>query len=134
MNDKKFDITLQQYNRPELKELRRNLRTYGTAAEATLWNILKNKQVNGLRWRRQFSVGPYILDFYCPEKKICIELDGNNHYTMSGIEHDQQRKRYLEVEHGIRVLRFENQMVWKAPEIIIAEIEKIYNLKTLPLH
>jgi very-short-patch-repair endonuclease len=124
MNEKKTNNTPQLNNRQELKELRRNLRTYGTAAEATLWGMLKNRQIKGLRWRRQFSVGAYILDFYCPEKKVCIELDGNTHYTMSGMEYDQQRKRYLE-ECGIRVLRFENKMVWQAPEIIIAEIERI---------
>lgn len=125
MKEKKNDITRQQYNRPDMKELRRNLRTYGTAAEATLWKMLKNRQLKELRWRRQFSVGPYILDFYCPEKRLCIELDGNEHYTMSGAMHDEQRNNYLEVEHGIKVLRFENQLVWKAPEIIIAEIEKM---------
>ena len=125
MSDKKYDTNLQQYNKPELKELRRNLRTYGTAAEATLWNMLKNRQIKELRGRRQFSVGPYILDFYCPERKLCIELDGNDHYTMSGAEHDQQRNRYLEIEHGIKILRFENRIVWQAPETIIAEIERI---------
>ena len=124
MNDKN-NINPQQYNNPELKELRRNLRTYGTAAEATLWGMLKNKQIKGLRWRRQFSIGSYVLDFYCPEKRICIELDGNDHYTASGMEHDQQRNNYLELEHGIRVLRFENELVWRAPNIIIEEIEKI---------
>ena len=125
MNKKSDDITLQQYNRPELKELRRSLRTYGTAAEASLWGMLKNKQVKGLRWRRQFSVGPYVLDFYCPEKRLCVELDGEDHYTMSGAERDKQRERYLEIEHGIKVLRFENQIVWRAPEIIITEIERV---------
>lgn len=113
------------YNHPEMKELRRDLRTYGTAAEAVLWGMLKNRQVKGLRWRRQFSVGSYVLDFYCPEKRLCIELDGNDHYSVSGMEHDQQRTQYLEIEHNIKILRFENQMVWRAPEIIVSEIEKM---------
>ena len=112
-------------NKPELKEQRRQLRTYGTAAEATLWGMLKNRQIKGLRWRRQFSVGPYILDFYCPEIKLAIELDGKDHFTESGMEHDMERSRYLEYNHNIRVLRFENKMVWKEPETIIAEIEKM---------
>ena len=112
-------------NKPELKEQRRQLRTYGTAAEATVWGMLKNRQIKGLRWRRQFSVGPYILDFYCPEIKLAIELDGKDHFTESGMEHDMERSRYLEYNHNIRVLRFENKMVWKEPETIIAEIEKM---------
>ena len=90
-------------NKPELKEQRRQLRTYGTAAEATLWGMLKNRQIKGLRWRRQFSVGPYILDFYCPEIKLAIELDGKDHFTESGMEHDIERSRYLEQNHNIRV-------------------------------
>ncbi|MBO5878050.1 MAG: DUF559 domain-containing protein [Alistipes sp.] len=112
-------------NKPELKEQRRQLRTYGTAAEATLWGMLKNRQIKGLRWRRQFSVGPYILDFYCPEIKLAIELDGKDHFTESGMEHDIERSRYLEQNHNIRVLRFENKMVWKEPETIIADIDRM---------
>ena len=111
--------------KPELKEQRRQLRTYGTAAEATLWGMLKNRQIKGLRWRRQFSVGPYILDFYCPEIKLAIELDGKDHFTESGMEHDIERSRYLEQNHNIRVLRFENKMVWKEPETIIADIDRM---------
>ena len=55
---------------------RQELRNKGTAAEATLWHGLKGRQIEGMRWRRQFGVGPYILDFYCPQLHLCIELDG----------------------------------------------------------
>ena len=125
MDEDRSKIFVRLKNKPELKEQRRLLRTYGTAAEATLWGMLKNRQVKGLRWRRQFSVGPYILDFYCPEIKLAIELDGKDHFTDSGMEHDMERSRYLEENHNIRVLRFENKVVWKEPETIIAEIESV---------
>lgn len=124
MDEERNKIFVRLKNKPELKEQRRLLRTYGTAAEATLWGMLKNRQT-GLRWRRQFSVGPYILDFYCPEIKLAIELDGKDHFTDSGLKHDMERSRYLEENHSIRVLRFENKMVWEQPEIIMSEIRRM---------
>jgi len=64
-------------NTRDMKSLRRNLRTNGTPAEGALWRHLRAKQVGGLQFRRQFSVGPHILDFYCPALRLAIELDGN---------------------------------------------------------
>ncbi|WP_255518216.1 endonuclease domain-containing protein [Fulvivirga sp. M361] len=64
------------YNKPELKKFRKELRNNGTSAEATLWTMLKNKQLEGRKFRRQYSVGYYILDFYCTSERLAIELDG----------------------------------------------------------
>ncbi len=72
------------FNRKEKEVQRKELRSNGTKYEATLWLILKNRQIDGVRFRRQFSVGEYILDFYCPELKLGIELDGQGHYTIEG--------------------------------------------------
>ena len=58
------------FNRKEKEVQRKELRSNGTKYEATLWLILKNRQIDGVRFRRQFSVGEYILDFYCPELKL----------------------------------------------------------------
>ena len=74
------------FNRKEKKVQRKELRSNGTKYEATLWLILKNRQIDGVRFRRQFSVGEYILDFYCPELKLGIELDGQGHYTIEVLE------------------------------------------------
>ena len=63
-----------------LKPIRKELRNHGSPIEAVLWNHLKNSQT-GEKFRRQHSVGPYILDFYCPRIKLAIELDGSNHYN-----------------------------------------------------
>ena len=80
-------------NLPPLKPRRRELRTYGTSAEAALWNLLKKRQLRGRKFRRQHSVGRYILDFYCPSERLAIELDGAHHYTPAGQDHDARRTR-----------------------------------------
>ena len=115
-------MNIHTYNQPAQKEQRRQLRTHGTSAEARLWLMLKNRQLDGMRFRRQFSIGPYILDFYCPEIRLCIELDGEHHFYQEGCEHDEQRTEYLMRFHGIRVLRFENQDVFKYSEGVLSEI------------
>ena len=71
-----YDKNKYPFNTKDQTLLRRELRNEGTAAEAVLWLLLKGKQLDGMRWRRQFGVGPYILDFYCPQLRLCIELDG----------------------------------------------------------
>lgn len=111
-------------NRTEELAERRPLRTNGTMEEAMMWKVLKNRQVSGVRFRRQFSVGAYILDFYCPELKLCIEIDGAGHYSNEGLRHDYVRDKYLS-ELGIRVLRFENRAVLKMQPVILAEIEAV---------
>ena len=109
------------HNRKNLKPFRKYLRNNSTAAEATLWKILKNKQIGGLKFRRQHSVGKYVLDFYCPEIRLCIELDGEYHANPAvitkDIERDESLKSYL-----ITVFRYENSWVHEYPEEIIADI------------
>lgn len=110
------------HNQLQQKELRRKLRTHGTIAEATLWQMLKSRQIEGFKFRRQFGIGPYILDFYCPELRLCIELDGQPHFTPEGYEYDLHRTEYLNRFHGIQVMRFENKDVFCYPENILSEI------------
>ena len=76
------------FNRKEKEVQRKELRSNGTKYEATLWLILKNRQIDGVRFRRQFSVGEYILDFYCPELKLGIELDGDRKSTRLNSSHN----------------------------------------------
>lgn len=63
------------YNRPRQTATRRRLRSHGTPAEAALWTRLKARRLDGLRWRRQFGVGPYVLDSTCPAVRLAVELD-----------------------------------------------------------
>lgn len=110
-------------NAPSSKDERRNLRNNSTFFEAILWKMLGKKQINGLKFRRQHSIGRYILDFYCPSIKLGIELDGNGHYTQSGLNHDEKRTAFLN-DNGINIMRFENKVVTNNPEYIVECILK----------
>ena len=103
------------------KELRQTLRNNLTPAEATLWKALKGSQINGLKFRRQHSLGPYVMDFYCPSIRLCVELDGEVHNTYGACLHDSERTRFLN-ENGITVKRFENDVVYKNINAIIQTI------------
>ena len=110
------------HNERDQKLLRQSLRNNATPAEAILWRALKGKQVDGLKFRRQFGVGPYVLDFYCPELRLGIELDGGVHQTSYTHEYDEMRTRFLK-ENRIRVLRFENEVVYNNIQGIIEAIK-----------
>ena len=118
-------------NKPALLSKRKELRNTLTPAEAVLWKLLKGRQIGKLKFRRQHSVGPYIIDFYCPSLKLAIELDGETHAGRA--EHDEQRTAYLWQEARIKVIRFENRVVFENPELILEEIEKYSTPKTLLL-
>ena len=122
-------------NTEDLKPFRRDLRKHGTPAEAYIWGYLKNRQAGGLRFRRQFSVDQYILDFYCPEVRVALELDGEVHNAQ--IEHDRERDKYLSERYGIVVVRYENRHVFERPQQIIQELleaaENQRALQTPPL-
>jgi very-short-patch-repair endonuclease len=81
----------------------------------------KGKGLEGIKFRRQHGVCPYVLDFYCPEYRICLELDGAYHFTDEGTKTDAERDSYLE-SLGIEVLRFENQTVFSDPNWIVQAI------------
>ena len=100
------------YNNLELKALIKELRNNSTAAESALWEQLRVGRLCGIKWRRQVSIGNYIVDFYCPKAHICIELDGHEHYTMQGDTRDYDRTVFLN-SNGIKVLRFENREIWE---------------------
>lgn len=78
-----------------------------------------------MRWRRQFGVGPYILDFYCPQLHLCIELDGAQHYTIQGEENDLQREEWLLQVHGIHTIRFENKDIFNNYDGVIENIREV---------
>ncbi len=111
-------------NHPFLKNLRKDLRNHSTSAEATLWKKLQKRQVEGLKFRRQHSVGRYILDFYCPEIQLGIELDGEYHTGHYAEARDRNRDEFLNTL-GIEVLHFENRWVFEYPQDIIEAIQKI---------
>jgi very-short-patch-repair endonuclease len=109
------------HNRTYLKETRKDLRNSLTSAEATLWNQLKGRQLKGRKFQRQHSIGHYIVDFYCPQEKLVIELDGAYHFDSVGFESDQVRDEYLR-GLKIKVLRIENEDVFWNIEYVLEMI------------
>lgn len=104
-----------------LLENARNLRKNQTDAETALWQLLRNRQLLGAKFRRQHTQGRYILDFYCHERKLAIELDGSQHLTEEGKVYDQERTRYLNAI-GIEVMRFRNNEVLNNREGVMTVI------------
>jgi very-short-patch-repair endonuclease len=107
------------YNDKFLQPLRRKLRTASTDAERFLWQRLRNKQILNLRFLRQYGVGNYILDFYCPTLRLAIELDGGQHAENK--EMDEFRTKFLNAQN-ITVLRFWNNDVFKNTDGVLQTV------------
>ena len=90
--------------------LARKLRQQQTRAEELLWMCLRNRMLNGLKFRRQHPLGRYIADFYCAEKRLVIELDGSVHHHPDQQAYDQIRQQEIEAR-GLIVLRLRNEQV-----------------------
>jgi len=100
------------FNCKETKEKRRVLRKNLTDAEKALWKKLRGKRLEGLKFFRQHGIGTYIADFYCPQRKLVIEVDGGQHFCEEGKKYDAQREQYLS-SLGINTLRFSNLDILK---------------------
>ena len=106
------------------QDFSRHLRRAMTPAEFLLWQLVRNRQRRGFKFRRQYVKGPYLLDFYCSEAKLCIECDGLPHFTTEGIDHDKRRTQFLN-EHGIEVIRFTSQEIEQDTQRVLAEIDMV---------
>lgn len=112
------------HNRKELKIKRKDLRNNATHSEELLWYELRNSQLKGRKFRRQHSVGNYILDFYCPEERLAIELDGEHHQEDNAQKiHDRKRTEFLN-SMKITVIRFKNTDVIFSRDIVVKQILK----------
>jgi very-short-patch-repair endonuclease len=98
---------------------RRDLRARSTKAESLLWQVLRSRRLGGLKFRRQHSIGPFIVDFACLEKRVVVELDGDYHDAI--FEKDQHRQGWLEND-GWQVLRFRNDDVLDNVEAVAIAI------------
>jgi very-short-patch-repair endonuclease len=110
------------YNRVLQKPRRQYLRNHATRAERTLWWNLKGNQLLGFKFRRQYGVGRYVLDFYCPELRLAIEVDGPIHEFPEAVRRDRKRQKEIE-RHGIRFLRFTNDQVLGNVQNVVLVIE-----------
>src|SRR5690606_35191360 len=109
-------------NRRELKARRRELRASLTIAEARLWSCVQHARL-GWKFRRQHSIGPFVVDCYCPSARLAIELDGAAHDSDSAGRYDERRSQYLR-RNGIVVARFLNEDVLKNLEGVLAAIRE----------
>ena len=116
-------MTAKLNNRKELKAARRDERNNAPPAEAALWSSLKGRQVLGLKFRRQHSIGPFMLDFYCPSVRLAIELDGQYHMNPTASANDSDRDAFI-AELGMQVIRFENKHVFTDHEDVLLTIEE----------
>ena len=110
----------------DIRAYARDLRSRMTDAEALLWMLLRNRRIAGAKFRRQHPAGRYILDFYCEEKKLGIELDGGQHGE--AVKYDQQRDDWLHAQ-GIQVLRFWNNQMLAETEAVMEAIYLALNQK-----
>jgi very-short-patch-repair endonuclease len=110
------------FNLKSLKERRRELRNNCTAAEALLWKHLQKRKVLSKKFRRQHSIGPFIVDFYCPECRVIVELDGGVHDEYWVGEYDAAQAKFLE-QNGMLELWFENSVVFDNIEAVLEAIK-----------
>jgi len=109
------------HNLTSSNDRRKELRESLTPAEAFLWKHLKNSQLDGKKFRRQHSIGPYIVDFFCPECRLAVEFDGAGHMTEIGADLDTERSEFLK-RFNVTVIRFENKWVFENLEAVLEEI------------
>ena len=115
--------------RPTLAQFARQLRLNQTDCEHLLWQRLRSRQIAHLKFRRQFPCPPYVLDFYCTELKLAIELDGGQHYETPGLMCDQRRTDHL-YKQGIEVVRFSNLEVLQQMDEVLDQIMRIAAIRS----
>jgi very-short-patch-repair endonuclease len=118
---KEYTDSLHKGSRPSTHQHARELRKSETEAEQKLWFLLRNRQLKQKKFRRQHAVASYVLDFYCHECKLAIELDGEHHAAAETKDYDSGRTLLLN-EHGITVLRFWNEEVLNETEKVMEKV------------
>ena len=111
------------FNLKYQKQIRSQLRTNMPKPEEILWQRIRRKQL-GVKFRRQHGIGRYIVDFYCAELNLVIEIDGDSHFSDEGKEKDTIRDAFMETL-GIKFMRFTNEEVMKQTESVL---ERLFNL------
>ncbi len=108
----------QIYNRNSEKQKRQQLRKNRPKAEYILWQKLRNKQIENCKFRSQYSVAEFVIDFYCAELKLAIEIDGESHFIDGTQEYDRERQAFIEAT-GIQFIRFTNNDVYENLEGVL---------------
>jgi very-short-patch-repair endonuclease len=119
------------FNKLSTKEKRKNLRKNQTEAETALWQKLRGNSLMGRKFFRQYGIGEYIADFYCPRHRLVIEIDGGQHYSRDGSEYDRSREDYMS-SLGLRTIRFSNLDVLQNIYGVLLRIGEILELPLSP--
>lgn len=117
------------YNKNLEKDKRRQLRKNITKAEKLIWEKLRDRQLENCKFRRQYSVEKFVIDFYSPELKLAIEIDGETHFQDGAAEYDKERQEFIEAA-GINFIRFTNNDVYANLSGVLESIaEKVRELR-----
>lgn len=116
----------------ELKARIREMRRHATDAETLLWKILRNRAFHDAKFRRQHPVGGYVLDFYCHEAKLAIELDGSQHNEDEQAKYDEERTQILREQHGIEVIRLWNSDLLNKTEEVLNTLWDVLDERLAP--
>ena len=116
-----YDLTVNAA--PDMRARARRLRRDATDAERALWRRLRGKQLDGLKFRRQHAVGRFVLDFYCHECRLAVELDGGQHGEAAHRRRDDTRTAFLE-RKGVAVLRYSNLEVLQETEAVLEDLRR----------
>lgn len=121
--DEEYNDNLHKGAIGKLYQYGRELRVTSTKAEKVLWEYLRNRNLGGLKFRRQHPIDKFIADFYCHEKKIVVELDGAIHDDKMNAQYDEARTYELNGS-GIKVIRFRNSEVENNMSLVLEEIKR----------
>lgn len=117
------------FNRKRQKSTRQNLRSRPTCSEKIIWHYLQRSNLGGYKFRRQQGIGPYVVDFYCPEANLALEIDGDSHYQIGADKRDNARQKFIG-KMGIRVVRFTDNDVRDSLDDVLAIV--LQKLRTTP--
>jgi very-short-patch-repair endonuclease len=119
------------HNLPRYKRLRQKLRNAVTEPEQRFWYYLRHRRFRGLKFKRQYGIGSYVVDFFCYELLLAVELDGGQHTETDTIEYDQRRTCFLNSQ-GIKVVRYFNGDVMSNIDSVLEDLTKVTDGLTTP--
>ena len=111
------------YNKNFQLDRRKELRNNQTKAEIILWEKLRRRQIGGYKFRRQYGIDEYIVDFYCAELKLIVEVDGGYHDEKEIQSYDMKRDGYL-TSLGLKIIRFKNEEVLNSCDEVVEKLKK----------
>jgi very-short-patch-repair endonuclease len=120
------------YNQSSERDKRRSLRNNMPLAEKIVWAKIRSQQIEKCRFRRQYSISAFVIDFYAPELKLALEIDGDSHFVEGAQAYDYEREAFHK-DKGVKILRFTNSQVYENLDGVLEAIaHKIQELRNLP--